>query len=92
MHRRPDLYGMDAELFRPERWDGDMLLNHDETNTKWGYLPFNGGPRICLGSKVLPFHVSKSYFILTDISGLCTCRSSIYDTAHRSKIPHYQAS
>lgn len=51
MHRRPDLYGMDAELFRPERWDEDMPLNHDETNAKWGYLPFNGGPRICLGSK-----------------------------------------
>lgn len=49
MHRRPDLYGMDAELFRPERWDEDMPLNHDETNAKWGYLPFNGGPRICLG-------------------------------------------
>ncbi|KAH6716445.1 cytochrome P450 alkane hydroxylase [Leptodontidium sp. MPI-SDFR-AT-0119] len=49
MHRRPDLYGIDAELFRPERWDEDMPLNHDETNAKWGYLPFNGGPRICLG-------------------------------------------
>lgn len=48
MDRRLDLYGMGAELFRPERWDEDMPLNHDETNTKWGYLPFNGGPRICL--------------------------------------------
>lgn len=51
MHRRPDLYGMDAEVFRPERWDEDMPLNQNETNAKWGYLPFNGGPRICLGSK-----------------------------------------
>ncbi|KIW02606.1 hypothetical protein, variant [Verruconis gallopava] len=49
MHRRPDLYGMDAELFRPERWDEDMPLNKDPTNAKWGYLPFNGGPRICIG-------------------------------------------
>lgn len=50
MHRRPDLYGMDAELFRPERWDEhDLPLYRDETNAKWGYLPFNGGPRICLG-------------------------------------------
>lgn len=51
MHRRPDLYGMDAELYRPERWDEDMPLNHNETDAKWGYLPFNGGPRICLGSQ-----------------------------------------
>lgn len=49
MHRRPDLYGIDAELYRPERWDEDMPLNHNETDAKWGYLPFNGGPRICLG-------------------------------------------
>ena len=26
-----------------------MPLNDDLTNAKWGYLPFNGGPRICLG-------------------------------------------
>jgi cytochrome P450 len=51
MHRRPDLYGMDAELFRPERWDEDMPLHHDPTKAKWGYLPFHGGPRICLGSE-----------------------------------------
>jgi cytochrome P450 len=49
MHRRPDFYGMDAELFRPERWDEEMAMNDDSTNAKWGYLPFNGGPRICLG-------------------------------------------
>ena len=51
MHRRPDFYGMDAELFRPERWDEYMPLNDDPINLKWGYLPFNGGPRISLGSE-----------------------------------------
>lgn len=51
MHRRPDLYGMDAELFRPERWDEDMPMHKNPTNAKWGYLPFHGGPRICLGRK-----------------------------------------
>ena len=53
LHRRPDLYGMDAEIFRPERWDEEMSLNKDEVSAKWGYLPFNGGPRICLGSKLI---------------------------------------
>jgi cytochrome P450 len=55
MHRRLDLYGMDAELFRPERWDEDMPLYRDSTTAKWGYLPFNGGPRMCLGSTYLRF-------------------------------------
>ncbi|KAH4054852.1 hypothetical protein HBH70_047010 [Parastagonospora nodorum] len=49
MHRRPDLFGMDAEIFRPERWDEIMPLHKDPTKAKWGYLPFHGGPRICLG-------------------------------------------
>ena len=49
MHRRPDLYGMDAEIFRPERWDEDMPMNSDPIKQRWGYLPFHGGPRICLG-------------------------------------------
>lgn len=44
MHRRKDIYGPDADLFRPERWEGDQLRN-----VGFGYLPFNGGPRICLG-------------------------------------------
>ncbi|KAL8781831.1 MAG: hypothetical protein Q9213_005833 [Squamulea squamosa] len=51
MHRRPDFYGMDAELFRPERWEEDLPMYKDPINAKWGYLPFNGGPRTCLGSE-----------------------------------------
>ncbi|KAI4197038.1 MAG: hypothetical protein LQ350_006168 [Teloschistes chrysophthalmus] len=54
MHRRPDFYGMDAELFRPERWEEDLPMNNDPINAKWGFLPFNGGPRICLGSEWSP--------------------------------------
>ncbi|KAH8846200.1 hypothetical protein MCOR27_001011 [Pyricularia oryzae] len=43
MHRRKDLYGPDADQFRPERWE--------TLNTRSEYLPFNGGPRICLGQQ-----------------------------------------
>ena len=49
MHRRPDLYGMDAEVFRPERWNEDLPMNSDPVKQRWGYLPFHGGPRVCLG-------------------------------------------
>ena len=44
MHRQRDLFGADAEEFRPERWLGEKGLRPG-----WEYLPFNGGPRICLG-------------------------------------------
>lgn len=46
MHRRTALYGADANFFRPERWEDSKL-----TGIRWGFLPFNDGPRVCLGSK-----------------------------------------
>ncbi len=53
LHRRPDLYGIDAECFRPERWDEDLPLFRDRVTQNYGYLPFSGGPRICLGSELI---------------------------------------
>jgi cytochrome P450 len=44
MHRRTDIYGQDAKEFRPERWEGGAL-----DKIGYAYLPFNGGPRVCLG-------------------------------------------
>ncbi|KAH7138997.1 cytochrome P450 [Dendryphion nanum] len=43
VHRRTDLYGPDVEEYRPERWE--------TLRPGWEYLPFNGGPRICLGQQ-----------------------------------------
>ena len=47
MHRRKDLYGDDALEFRPERWEDGTLFR----SIGYGYLPFNGGPRVCLGQE-----------------------------------------
>ncbi|KAL8731009.1 MAG: hypothetical protein Q9166_003660 [cf. Caloplaca sp. 2 TL-2023] len=44
MHRREALYGPDAESYRPERWETGEL-----DNIGWGFMPFHGGPRLCLG-------------------------------------------
>lgn len=46
MHRNPDIYGKDASVYRPERWGEPELKK-----VGWGFLPFNGGPRICLGQQ-----------------------------------------
>ncbi|KAJ6478042.1 cytochrome P450 monooxygenase pc-1 [Mycena vitilis] len=50
MHRRKDLWGPDAEEFSPERFLDERLKNYLLKNT-FQYLPFNAGPRICLGQQ-----------------------------------------
>ncbi|KAJ5205297.1 Cytochrome P450 [Penicillium cf. griseofulvum] len=43
MHRENEIYAPDADEFRPERWEN--------LRPSWAYLPFNGGPRICIGQQ-----------------------------------------
>lgn len=43
LHRRIDIWGDDAAEFRPERWEGRKM--------DWSYIPFSGGPRVCLGQQ-----------------------------------------
>ncbi|KAI2464671.1 putative N-alkane-inducible cytochrome P450 [Annulohypoxylon bovei var. microspora] len=45
MHRLPEFWGPDADVFRPERW------LEDDYRPGWAYLPFNGGPRLCIGQQ-----------------------------------------
>ncbi|KAE9377405.1 cytochrome P450 alkane hydroxylase-like protein [Stipitochalara longipes BDJ] len=43
MHRREEFFGEETEEYKPERWERLKL--------GWEFLPFNGGPRICLGQQ-----------------------------------------
>ncbi|KAH9204927.1 cytochrome P450 alkane hydroxylase-like protein [Leptodontidium sp. 2 PMI_412] len=52
MQRRKDLWGEDAEDFKPERWEG--------RKPGWDFLPFNGGPRICIGQQ---FALTESSYV-----------------------------
>lgn len=36
------MVGVDADIYNPDRWD-------DWHGDKWTYVPFNHGPRTCLG-------------------------------------------
>ena len=42
LQRREDLFGPTVNEFDPDRWES-------WTPAPWTYIPFNGGPRICLG-------------------------------------------
>ena len=48
MHRRKDLWGEDADDFKPERWLDEKRVM-ELTKDPFRFLPFNAGPRICLG-------------------------------------------
>ncbi|KAJ7464337.1 cytochrome P450 monooxygenase pc-1 [Mycena latifolia] len=50
MHRRKDLWGPDAEEFSPERFLDERLKKY-LLNNAFQFLPFNAGPRICLGQQ-----------------------------------------
>ncbi|KAG7443776.1 cytochrome P450 monooxygenase pc-3 [Guyanagaster necrorhizus] len=50
MHRRKDLWGPDAEEFDPDRFLDHRLKQYLIPNP-FIFLPFNAGPRICLGQQ-----------------------------------------
>lgn len=56
MHRDTEVFGPDAEEFRPERWE--------KIRPGWAYLPFNGGPRICIGQQ---FALTEAGYTITRI-------------------------
>lgn len=54
MHRDLDLWGPDAEEFRPERWE--------TARPKWNFVPFGGGPRICPAQTMVDTECSYAIF------------------------------
>ncbi|KAI1158137.1 cytochrome P450 [Nemania serpens] len=59
MHRRTDLFGADAEAFRPERWK-DLKVTYE-------YVPFNAGPRICIGQQFALTQIALITFRLLQV-------------------------
>jgi cytochrome P450 len=84
MQRREDLYGSDTLAFRPERWDIPEIAN-----VGWGYLPFNGGPRVCLGSK-LKYKIIDRLSINARFRGLWSHVDFVWYYSCLAGIPQYE--
>ncbi|KAL6454247.1 CYP52A10 Cytochrome P450 52A10 [Candida maltosa Xu316] len=56
LQRDEKYYGKDANEFRPERW-----FEPEVRKLGWAFLPFNGGPRICLGQQ---FALTEASYVL----------------------------
>ncbi|KAJ7168966.1 cytochrome P450 [Mycena filopes] len=61
MHRRADLWGPDALKFDPDRFLDERLHKYLTPNP-FIFLPFNAGPRICLGQQ-FAYH-EASFFLV----------------------------
>ncbi|KAI9760719.1 MAG: hypothetical protein M4579_001457 [Chaenotheca gracillima] len=53
MHRREDIWGPDAAEFKPERWEGRRPGPE--------FVPFNSGPRTCIGQQ---FALNEVSFVI----------------------------
>jgi cytochrome P450 len=60
LHRDPRHFERPTE-FRPERWSGDLARRLP----RFAYIPFGGGPRICIGSR---FAMMEAVLILATIA------------------------
>ncbi|MCJ1244075.1 hypothetical protein MMC30_001272 [Trapelia coarctata] len=63
--RRKNLYGPDADDFRPERWQTGELAD-----IGWAYFPFSGGPRACLGQDFAMMEISYTIVRLLRVCGV----------------------
>ncbi len=60
LHRLPD-YFPNSERFDPERW----LPEKEAALPKYAYIPFGGGPRICIGNS---FAMMEAHLLLATIA------------------------
>lgn len=75
MHRRRDLWGPDALEFDPDRFLDERLHKYLTPNP-FIFLPFNAGPRICLGQQ-FAYH-EASFFLVRLLQNF----SSIFLASH----------
>ncbi|CAN6595022.1 hypothetical protein TRVA0_001S00474 [Trichomonascus vanleenenianus] len=76
LHRCKEYWGDSADEFDPSRWD-----TLSAAQIAWKYIPFNGGPRICLGQQ---FALTEAGYT---IARLAQTYSDITTTEHDASLP-----
>jgi Cytochrome P450 len=91
MHRSEAIYGPDSRVYRPERWESGELIKKARLGA--GFVDFNGGPRVCLGS--MSIRLNELYYyvkvLLMPYRGFCAHGSKLCDNPHPSGVSKHQA-
>ncbi|KAH9929493.1 cytochrome P450 [Epithele typhae] len=85
MHRRKDLWGPDALSFDPDRFIDERLQKYLSPNP-FIFLPFNAGPRICLGQQAR-FAYNETSFMLVRLLQQISAIEFTPEVAPGSRIP-----
>ncbi|KAK6978110.1 cytochrome P450 [Favolaschia claudopus] len=83
MHRRTDLWGPDALMFDPDRFLDERVRKYLTPNP-FIFLPFNAGPRICLGQQ---FAYNEASFFIIRLLQKFTAFTLAPDAQPESTIP-----
>ncbi|PIL36132.1 cytochrome P450 [Ganoderma sinense ZZ0214-1] len=83
MHRRKDLWGPDALKFDPDRFLDERLQKYLTPNP-FIFLPFNAGPRICLGQQ---FAYNEVSFMLVRLLQQVSAIEFVPEVAPKSVVP-----
>jgi cytochrome P450 len=75
MQRREDLFGPTVNDFNPSRWE-------TWTPVPWTYIPFNGGPRICLGQN---FALTEMAYV---VARICQVFEKVEERSGRARGEH----
>lgn len=85
LHRLPHLWGPDPGVWRPERW----LQKGGEESVKvghWTFLPFGGGPRICIGMQLALTEVGYAVGRMVERYERVECRDPVWDFVEEWKL------
>ncbi|KAI0630296.1 cytochrome P450 [Trametes polyzona] len=83
MHRRKDLWGPDALKFDPDRFLDERVQKYLTPNP-FIFLPFNAGPRICLGQQ---FAYNEASFMLIRLMQQVSAIEFVPEVAPESIVP-----